>query len=173
MKKKVVLVIVVMVFIVAGIGYVESQEDTASAPEQATVPLSADQMAEMLAQGKVELNNTEWDITLTPMDGGRGKPENDVLSFTDDKVASKNLEQGGYGPTNFTARLQDDGTFTWETMQTSEKEGVAFWRGDINDGVMRGVLSIRDKKNNTTDFNFVSTGSQTVAKPAPEVPPAE
>ena len=55
-------------------------------------------------------------------------------------------------------------------MQTSEKDGVAFWRGDIGpDGIMRGVLSKRDLKNNTKDFNFVSTGSKKVAPPAPPV----
>ena len=167
--KKIVVLVVMAVFIAVGVGYAESQKK--AAPKAAEI--SADQMAEMLAKKKAELNGTEWNIKLTPMGGGHGKAENDALSFANDKIASKNLEQRGYGPTNFTVRLQDDGTFTWETMQTSEKEGVAFWRGDIKDGVMRGVLSKRDKKNNTSDFNLVSTGSQAAAKPAPEVSPAK
>lgn len=104
---------------------------------------------------KAELMGKEWTVALTPM-GGRGKAETDIISFAENKVASKNLQTAGYVPTNFTVRLQEDGTVTWETMQSSEKDGMAFWRGDIKDGVMHGVLSKRDRRNNTADFSFTS-----------------
>ncbi len=171
--KKIVVLVAMIVLIVAGVGYAESQKK--AAPQQAkAAEVSADQMAEMLAKKKAELNGTEWNIKLTPMGGGHGKAENDVLSFVNDKVTSKNLEQSGYVSTNFSVRLLEDGTFTWETMQTSEKEGVAFWRGDISpDGVMRGVISKRDKKDNASDFNFVSVSTHKVAPVEPQPVPVK
>ena len=129
---------------------------------------------DILAAKKADLNNSEWSIELKSMAGGKGKikAEQDTLLFSDGKVSSGNLMKAGYNTTNYTLRmLEDNETLTWETMQTSEKDGVSFWRGDIGpDGVMRGVLSKRDLKNNTKDFNFVSTGSKKVAPPAPVAP---
>lgn len=126
---------------------------------------------DILAAKKAALDNSEWAIGLKSMAGvkGKSKGEQDTLLFSDGKVSSVNLAKAGYNTTNYTLRiLEDNETLTWETMQTSEKDGVAFWRGDIGpDGVMRGVLSKRDLKNNTKDFNFVSTGSKKVAPPAP------
>ncbi len=131
---------------------------------------------DILATKKAALDNSEWTIELKSMAGGKGKSkgEQDTLIFSDGKISSANLAKAGYNTTNFTLRmLEDNETLTWETMQTAEKDGVAFWRGDIGpDGVMRGVLSKRDLKNNTKDFNFVSTGSKKVAPPAPPAPAA-
>ena len=128
---------------------------------------------DILATKKAALDNSEWIIELKPMAGGKGKSkaEQDTLLFSDGKISSGNLVKAGYNTTNYTLRiLEDNETLTWETMQTSEKDGVAFWRGDIGpDGIMRGVLSKRDLKNNTKDFNFVSTGSKKVAPPVPPV----
>ena len=103
---------------------------------------------------------------------GKGKVEKDVLSFLDGKVSFKNMGEKGFLATNFSLRLQDDGeTYTWETMQVSEKEGATFWRGDIGpDGVMRGVVSMRNKKNKDSDFNFYSLESAKIAaEPAPVI----
>ncbi|MCX5694719.1 MAG: hypothetical protein NT014_06350 [Candidatus Omnitrophica bacterium] len=119
---------------------------------------------DMVAKKKLELNGTEWAIETKAM-SGKGKTEKDVVSFIDGKVSSKNMVVRGFEATNFSMRLLEDGeTYTWETMQVSEKEGAAFWRGDIgSDGIMRGVLSIRDKKNRVSDFNFYSLASNKAA----------
>lgn len=124
-----------------------------------------------LAEKKTELNGTEWTVTMTSSGSAvKGKGVTDVITFGDGNVSSKNLKDEGFATSNFSLRMQEDGTMTWETMQTSEKAGFAFWRGDIgSDGIMRGVLSKRDKKDKTTDFNFVSTDSQ---KTAPVLAPA-
>ncbi len=112
-------------------------------------------MKDVIAKKKAELNGTVWNIELRPI-SSKGKVEKDVITFSQDKIMSNNLTTLGYAATNFTVRLENDGTVVWETMQTSEKDGQAFWRGDIKDGVMRGVLSKRDKKNRGYDFNFAS-----------------
>lgn len=124
------------------------------AVQQSGVP-AAGNMQELVAKKKAELNGTEWTIQMKQM-GGRGKSETDVISFAEDKVTSKNLSALGYSASSFTVRVENDGTVIWETMQSSEKEGNAFWRGDIKDGVMRGVLSKRNKSGSGPDFNFVS-----------------
>ncbi|MDD5130332.1 MAG: hypothetical protein PHS66_04720 [Candidatus Omnitrophica bacterium] len=124
---------------------------------------------DMIAKKKIELNGTQWNIEVKAM-SGKGKMEKDTIAFMDGKVSSKNMGARGFEATNFSMRLLEDGeTYTWETMQVSEKDGAAFWRGDIGgDGIMRGVLSIRDKKNKVSDFNFYSLESNKVAvAPAP------
>lgn len=137
----------------------ESKPLSSTQAQRAIATQSAAQ-DELLAKKRAELNNTEWNVTMAPMNG-KGRAEADTLSFANDKVVSKNLAAGGFGPSNFTLRMQDDGTVTWETMQSSEKQGIAFWRGDLKDGIMRGVLSKRDKNNNSSDFSFVSVVDET------------
>lgn len=156
---KVIALSAAVVLTMAGLSY---------AAEGKVVSKSAVSEQEVLAAKAAELNNTEWTIELMSMGGGKAKTEKDTLHFADGKISSANLGKAGYGVSNFTSRLLEDQTSDWETMQNSEKNGVAFWRGDIGpDGVMRGVLSKRDLKNNTKDFSFVSTSSQKVAPPAP------
>ena len=171
---KVIAVSVVAVLSMAGFSYA-ADEGQEALPEK-VVTKSVVTTVDALAAKKADLNNTEWAIELKPMSSAKNaKSEKDTLNFVDGKISSVNLGKSGHSPTNFTLRmLEDNETLTWETMQTSEKDGVAFWRGDIGpDGIMRGVLSKRDKKDKTSDFNFVSTGSKKVAPvapPAPEVP---
>lgn len=110
---------------------------------------------ELAAAEKAELNNTEWTIVVTPMPEG-GRAETDVVSFVDGKVVSKNLQSAGFAETGFTVRVKEDGTVIWETMQIDKKGSFAFWRGDIKERVMRGVLSKRDNKGRIFDFTFVS-----------------
>jgi hypothetical protein len=167
--KKIIVLAVVMVLAGTGVSYAQlwKKSSPKAVQQERGGALSTEQMEESLNTKKAELlEGTEWTIKLTPM-GSRGRAETDVLMFVDGKVVSKNLEGRGYGASNYTVRLQDDGAFTWETMQRSEKDGVAFWRGDIKDGIMRGVFSKKDKNNNNIDFNFVSTSSQVSGKPAP------
>jgi len=158
MKKIAVVLIFLSILVLAsGEVFAATKERAAQVIKTTTVTQTATAgTQEALADRKAELNGTEWNVQMRPMEG-KGKAEADVISFSEDKVMSKNLSNAGFPATNFSVRMQDDGTLTWETMQVSEKEGTAFWRGDIRDGVMTGVLSKRDKKERTVDFNFIST----------------
>jgi len=176
--KKIVFGLIVLVFLAMSSNAVFASwfsEEKAATPttqkgapsvNPAVVQNQSVNSAEAIAKQKAALNGVDWTVEVRPMNG-KGKGETDMISFADDKVVSKNLQKEGFVPTNFTVRLLDDGTVIWETMQTSDKAGAAFWRGDIKDGVMRGVLSKRDKKNNGFDFVFISTGSP--AKNAAEI----
>ncbi|MDP3041238.1 MAG: hypothetical protein Q8N62_00670 [Candidatus Omnitrophota bacterium] len=171
---KLVMVLLVLGFLVTNSSSVFAERPAKGQPEKAAAPQAvskkqAGKIQEMLVKRKAELNSTQWDIEAKPM-SGKGKAEKDVLSFLDSKVSTKNMIAKGFASTNFSMRLlEDNETYTWETMQTSEKSGTAFWRGDIGaDGIMRGVVSIRDNKDKVSDFNFHSLNSiKMTAEPSP------
>jgi hypothetical protein len=68
----------------------------------------------------------------------------------------------GFQATNYSLSIQGDGTFVWETMQTSEKSGIAFWRGEISADMqsMRGILSHQISDKNKEEYSFVSTAKK-------------
>lgn len=110
---------------------------------------------EELKKAKELLSRQEWTIYLMSLSDKQAKIKNDTLTFAEGKAASKELSGKGYPQTNYTLTLQDDGAIVWETMQSNEKEDVVFWRGELKDGVMRGIVSIhpKDGKNNQ-DYSF-------------------
>jgi len=166
---------VIAVFAASNLGYAGFFDSGKPAADQSSssAPKKAAPSPELLAKKAADFNDTEWIVKIAPMDG-KGQSQEDTLTFIDGKVVSKNMGEKGYSSTNFSPRLLDDGTtFSWETMQTSEKDGIASWRGDIgSDGVMRGVISKRDKKNNGSDFTIVSVSSKKITPPAPQPAPA-
>ncbi|MFH1782908.1 MAG: hypothetical protein ABH848_04770 [Candidatus Omnitrophota bacterium] len=114
---------------------------------------------ELIRGFKKKLNDTSWEITLR---NSAGQEEMDIVSFKDYKVVSRKMLVEGFNPSNFTVRMKGERKIIWETMQTSEKKGVAFWRGDIfasdieKGAVMRGVLSWHIKDGVKRDYNFNS-----------------
>ena len=149
-------------------GLFDSGKPPSAADQSVSAPKKAAPSPELLAKKAADFNDTEWIVKITPMDG-KGQAAQDTLTFIEGKVVSQNMQKQGYNTTNFSTRLLEDGaTFSWETMQTSDKDGIMSWRGDIgSDGVMHGVISKHDKKNNGSDFTLVSVGSQKITPPAP------
>ena len=141
-------------------------------------PALSDAGKEKKEQAKKEwmakLNGTQWAVTVTPMGGDPGKTpksKQDTLSFHGPQMTSEWLAKEGYGNSNFTLRLEDDGSAVWETMQSKEGGHLVFWRGNVQEGVMRGVVSKRTPEGVSTDFGF--SGSQlpgTTQDTAPEAP---
>jgi hypothetical protein len=116
-----------------------------------------------------ELNNTEWELDLMPM-SGKGNKESETIVFKNNQVSLLGYGRRGFPTTNYTVTVQDDGSVVWETMQTSEKAGIAFLRGEIDAGMqnMRGVLSHRINDTTSQDFSFISTGKKTIAAEPPQ-----
>lgn len=170
--KKVLVLTMALVFVVAGFAYAELFKR--GAPAAVVVAAPAVSAKELAIQKKAEIEGTEWTVDVRPMTG-KAKGEKDILTFANNQVVSKNMSAKGYPATNFSMRILEDGeTYTWETMQNAGGN-IAFWRGDIGpDGIMRGVVSIRDKKDVVTDLSFVSSGVQkiVVAPPVVEAPAA-
>ena len=73
----------------------------------------------------------------------------------------------GFPTTNFTLTVQEDGVVVWETMQTSEKSGIAFWRGEFDPKMesMRGVVSYQPDKKSKQDYSFTSAAKKTIPAP--------
>jgi hypothetical protein len=138
-----------------------------AAPSKAEAPNSPveNKAAEKAFRDKLEaakkkmaqLNNTEWQIEMTPI-SGKGKKEAEVISFKDSKVTASSFSKKGFPATNISLTIQDDGTVIWETMQTSEKAGICFWRGELDKAVMtmRGVLSHKIDDKSKMDYSFLS-----------------
>jgi hypothetical protein len=109
--------------------------------------------AKARAEATTKLNGT-WAVELMPMFGDKKQPKPDTLSFDQGKVSSSTLGKDGYSVTNATISVGDDGVPVWETMQTSEGKGVAFWRGELHGETMTGVLSKHPVEGSTEDYSF-------------------
>jgi hypothetical protein len=118
---------------------------------------------QILANKLAMLNNTEWQIELVAA-SGKEKKQISVI-FKDNKVSST-FSPADFPATNFTPTLNDDGTLLWETMQTSEKQGVLFWRTDVSADMasMRGLISHQLPNKTTKDYTFVSTGKVSLSQ---------
>ncbi len=120
-----------------------------------------------IAQKKLnELNNTEWGIELLPM-SVKGKKEVDTVTFKNNQVGIAGFAKKGFSFTNFTLTVQEDGVVIWETMQTSEKSGIAFWRGELDPKLqtMRGVVSHQIDQKNKQDYSFTSDAKKNIPAP--------
>jgi hypothetical protein len=116
-------------------------------------------------QKLAEMDNTEWQIELSPL-SGKGKKEAETVYFKDNKVSFAVYGKKGFPATNFTLTVQEDGMVIWETMQTSEKNGIAFWRGELDQNLqsMRGVLSHQIDQKTKQDYFFASTGKKNIPR---------
>ena len=114
---------------------------------------------------------TAWAIEWMPMSGPKGKGAiKDTLHFEKGKVTSAHLSGKGFPSTNFSARIGDDGTPIWETMQTSENQDVANWRGELHGETLRGIVSQKPVKGASEDYAFA--GQRIANPPKMEAPVA-
>jgi putative transposase len=100
-----------------------------------------------------DLKSTEWQITLA--DSG-GKVTADTITFADGKFVSAALNGKGFPETNYSLSIESDGRIVWETMQTTVSGDVASWHGEIEQGKMSGILSLREEGKKPRDFSFTS-----------------
>ena len=132
-------------------------------------PTELEKKREMIKKAKDDFNNTIWEIEIRKTGVGKkqkkAKIEKDILRFQNYKFVSDKLALSDFTPTNYTVRLKrkDNDIVIWETMQTSEKEGIAFWRGEIKNDVMRGVLSWHINKKTIEDYAFTSVKKEVIA----------
>ncbi len=138
----------------------EFQKKTDKAEEEAIKAKKA-----KTQQKLAEIDNTEWQIELSPL-SGKGKKEAETVYFKDNKVSFAVYGKKGFPATNFTLTVQEDGMVIWETMQTSEKNGIAFWRGELDQNLqsMRGILSYQIDQKTKQDYFFASTGKKNIPR---------
>lgn len=110
----------------------------------------------------VGLDGSVWQVKFV---AGTPFQTVDTLSFEKGKMSSENLAMNGYPASNYSVS-QEAGGIVWETMQTSAA-GTASWRGEVEAGQMKGVLSLRptgapsgvegrQNQKEPQDFSFVS-----------------
>ncbi|MBU1124893.1 MAG: hypothetical protein KKC84_02615 [Candidatus Omnitrophica bacterium] len=123
-----------------------------------------------LEKGKKTLESKEWVVYVTLEDSKRPKTEEDVFTFKDGTIASRNLLAKGYGPSNFSLNVQEDGIAIWETMQVKENEGTIFFRGELlGDGNMRGAMGTKPKKGTRASYWFTTIRPDNYAVSVPAV----
>ena len=115
-------------------------------------------------EARASLNNTEWDIVITPKSGGDKESIKDTLRFIGRQVFSLGFRAEGYPLTNYSLRIKPNGTIVWETMQKKEGEGMLFWRGTWTVDKMTGTLSKRPVEGQNQEFSFVSEGGKKMKK---------
>jgi len=125
----------------------------AAQPENAAVNQN-----NILHASVVVLEGTEWNVKLIPM-GSKDKTtiDFDRIRFSNDQVASKNMAARGFQPTYYTVTTNPDGSIVWETMQTGPSGEIVAWRGESNEGQMRGVISQQLTSGETKTFHFVGS----------------
>lgn len=162
----------------------QGHEPQAMAPAKAQQPVAAPAASKPLSpeqQIQAQLNGTAWSLDLAGPGQGKKAPK-DTVTFQDGKVSSSRMDKAGYGQSNYTLTIGDDGMAVWETMQSQDGTGVVFWRGELHGNAMRGIVSEHPTQGDNTDWSFNGTENsgrtiqvperQAVAAPTiPSLPP--
>jgi len=101
----------------------------------------------------LELEGTEWQITITPTSASAGKiPVEDTLIFTDGTFNTPGYEKKGFGNAIITLSLKGEMT-TWRAMQRKDGE-ILHWRGDFKDKYMKGIISLQLSGQDVKNYSF-------------------
>lgn len=105
----------------------------------------------------LSLNGTAWQVELVPARAfANAGPISDQLLFENGRVASGFLASQGFPQTNYSLTVEENGSVTWETMQTSGSGEIASWRGEWRGDRMRGVFSRQSATGGIEEYNFVA-----------------
>lgn len=108
-------------------------ESSPSAQQQNAAKPAARTSAMTCAQ----LDGKQYTITLST--GGKVEGT-EVLSFKNKAVESSECLKYGFAASPFTCTVAADGSLTFETVMTSEKEGRMDWKGVANEAQVRGSI---------------------------------
>lgn len=126
-----------------------------------------DALRKMILEKKGEINGSSWSIRIESQSKKGDLLGEDTLTFQNDKFFSERSSKLGYSPTNYTLTVQEAGPTIWETMQTSKKGEVCFWRGEWKDAVMTGIIS-RQLEKGTEEYYFTSSLRKEIPKTTEE-----
>jgi len=141
--------------------------------QQAVAKIEAEKAVQALVRKQAAqkatdlLNSKEWVIYLSPTGNSAGKRLpviTDVLTLKEGRVSSKHLTANGFGESYYTMTVYDSGTVVWETMQRTDKEDLAFLRGELRDGSLTGVMNMQTAKGVREEYSF---GMNPPPAPAP------
>ena len=117
----------------------------------------------------IALDGKQWDIEYYASSAKEVKMMPDKITFRKGQFTSDRYAAQGYASTNYTLAVKEDGTTTFDTMQSSPK-GIVSWHGEVKRDVLtvRGVIS--EKPANAAksiDYNFGGTRWIEVPNEAP------
>ncbi len=176
----------ILIFVFGSIGLAKTNDESPAAPEakqsktvepKKKVDTKKEEekraaLRKATEEKKAELNGTSWDVEIKSTSGKGILSGKDTLTFQDERFHSQKAEKNDYSETNYTLTVQETGPTIWETMQTSSKGEVTFWRGEWKEDSMSGVIS-RQLKEGNEEYFFSSSAkkgiSKSSAKPAAEV----
>ena len=147
---------------------VESPQAPPSVPAPALVVQEKSAEEKKRDEARAALNGTSWAAQLRS--DKTGKTYQDTLTFQGRTVSSAWLSKAGYGSSNYSPRVEEGGLVVWETMQSKEGEGLAFWRGEMQGTKMSGVLNKQPTKGEPESFTFTAVPSG--QPPTPMAAPA-
>lgn len=134
----------------------------------------AEEIAKITEEAQATLNGFTWNLDVTTTGGN---PEErtttkDSVIFKNNKLNSAGLSEKGFGTSNYSLTVGDDKVPVFETMQRNEVEATVFWRGELVDGKIRGVISVQEKGKPATAFSFRGEKAGEAAEiPAEKVEP--
>ena len=184
-KKNVQQLLLALVLGMIGTGQVAAEDPVAppapaapAAPESPapTAPSEERVRQEKLRQElRAKLEGTSWVLQLNTGEAG-AVPLQDTLTFKSGQVTSERLAKLGYGSSNCSLSFEGDAGI-WETMQRKEGTGVVFWRGELRDGSMQGMISEQPVNGAAKEYSFTGAKAEVAASqppeavaPAPELP---
>jgi hypothetical protein len=124
-------------------------------------------LRKMILEKKGELNGSSWSVKIDSQSKKGELLGEDTLIFQNDKFRSERAEKIGYTSTNYTLTVQEEGPTIWETMQTSKKGEVCFWRGEWKDQTMTGIIS-RQLEKGVEEYYFTSSVRTEIPKTTEE-----
>lgn len=120
-------------------------------------------LSNIYAQGEekpepLALDGTEWAVQMSYTDAqGEQKTSSDKLIFKDGRFNSENQEGGGFKDSNYTLSAKGDAT-VFETMQSKDDKDRAFWRGEVRESNVRGILSTHHYKGENKEVKDYTFG---------------
>lgn len=135
--------------------------------------ISAEEKAKLLSKAKERLESTIWEIDVTPMWGKKAdrKSTRDKLTLVGGTLHSEAMKKDGYEDSNFTLMIGDDRAAVFETMQRNDKEAMVFWRVELTETDIRGVMSVQKPEEQPLSYSFRGAQTGVVEKEVPPPPP--
>jgi len=122
----------------------------------------------MEAKARETLKAHEWTVYLTAKNANVSG-ETDVYVFGDGTMESKGLTAKGYPVSNITITANSDSSIVWETMKTTSAKDKAFYRGELRNGVMSGMVVMKPVKGAVSTFSFTTAPAQAAPDQTPAV----
>ena len=162
--RKAIVIIAVLSFLFIGSSSVMAADKRTKAKEDAARAVQELARKQIAQKSTDLLNSKDWVVYLVPSGVSAGKRLpviEDILTFKDGRVVSRNLISRGYGDSNYTLSIMPDGIAVWETMQRTAQEDLVFWRGELRGEDLTGVMNMHTSKGAIEEYSF------SMNKPAP------